>query len=242
MTSYTHEERWDGFGSQYETIINTIVVCFENNMVYKYSPLKTVEHNYENDPNYTVQLENLMNLRENVEMRDDTTQPIKFGEIILKEFERHMDKHCNNDAMKFIKRCFWENKDRDYYKNQKINIAVHIRRENIMDKGQCGKRGTTPNEYFLKIMEQIRQKHLGKDVAFHIYSQGDPSNFKILEGEDVVFHLDEHITTTFVGLVAADELIISPSSFSYTAALLSEGIVYYKPFWVIPKSGWIVCE
>jgi hypothetical protein len=62
-----------------------------------------------------------------------------------------------------------------------------------------------------------------------------------LEKEDVIFHLDEHIITTFIGLVAADELILSPSSFSYVAGLLSDGIVYYKKFWHGKKNAWNLC-
>lgn len=33
----------------------------------------------------------------------------------------------------------------------------------------------------------------------------------------------------------ADILIISPSSLSYVAALISDGEIYYKPFWHKPR-------
>ena len=237
--SYTHESRIDGFGAQYQTIINTIIYCMENNISYLYSPLKNVEHNYENDPDYINKLENLMNLKENVKNRDDTTIEIKFGSTVLIEFEKSIDRYCNSETMKFIKECFWKNKERDFFKNGKMNISVHIRRENNADKGQCGARGTTPNEYYVRIMNEIRAKYNGNQLQFHIYSQGI-EDFKILKREDVEFHLNEEITTTFIGMVAADILVISPSSFSYVAGLLSDGIVYYKPFWHSSRKEWII--
>jgi hypothetical protein len=219
-----------------------MIVCGENNMVYKYSPLVSVEHNYDKDTKYIDKLEDIMNLKANIVGRDDTTRELNYDKEILFHYEKNVDKYCNNETMQFIKRCFWENKDRDHFNNNKINIAVHIRRANHADNGQCGERGTTPNDYYLKLMNRIREKYKESLIQFHIYSQGHQSHFKILEKEDVIFHLDEHITTTFIGLVAADELILSPSSFSYVAGLLSDGIVYYKKFWHGKKNAWNLCK
>jgi hypothetical protein len=157
----------------------------------------------------------------------------------MKYTEANIDLCNENNHMQFIKDCFWENKERNHFKNNKMNIAVHIRRENIADNGQCGYRGTTPNSYYLNIMNEIREKYKDTPLQFHIYSQGVIENFKELEKEDVEFHLDEEITQTFVGLVAADILVLSPSSFSYVAGLLSDGIVYYKPFWHNKKRDWV---
>jgi hypothetical protein len=39
-------------------------------------------------------------------------------------------------------------------------------------------------------------------------------------------------------MVLADILVTGASSFSYTAGLLSEGIVYYIPFWHAPLPHW----
>ena len=126
------------------------------------------------------------------------------------------------------------------FNNNKTNIAVHIRRENIHDKGRAGERITTPNKYYLNVMNNIRNKYNDKkELLFHIYSQGDINNFKILDNNDVIFHLNEDIGKTFTGLVSADILVISPSSFSYTAALISDGEIYYKKFLHKPKSNWI---
>lgn len=240
--SYTHESRIDGFGAQYQTIITTMIYCSKKNLNYLYSELKHVEHNYKNDPHYINSLENIMNIKSNV-MNSGNHNPVELKfKIANKEFEEHIDDYCDSESMHFIKECFWKNKDRDHFKNKKMNISVQIRRENAHDRGNAGLRATTPNGYYLKIMNEIREKYKGNDLLFHIYSQGNITNFKELEKDDVVFHLNEDITSTFVGLVAADILVTSPSSFSYVAALLSDGTIYYKPFWHNPKKTWIVCS
>jgi len=56
-----------------------------------------------------------------------------------------------------------------------------------------------------------------------------------------VFHLNENLFDTFTGLVAAEILVTSRSSFSYSAAILSDGEIYYQPFWHPPGEKWIVC-
>ena len=239
-THYTHQIRTDGFGAQYQCIIMTYVYCMKHKLTYKYSPFVCVAHNYDNDPYYTNKLEELMNLQSNIENNDSTSTVIHFYDMI-NEFEENIDEYCNSEGMQFIKECFWKNKERDHFKNNKINIAVHIRRENVGDMGKAEERATTPNSYYLNIMNEIRTRYMGadKELLFHIYSQGNVENFKELEKEDVEFHLDEYALTSFVGLVAADILVISPSSFSYVAAFLSDGVIYAKPFWHRLKRDWI---
>ena len=152
--------------------------------------------------------------------------------------ENNINSFYNNEHMDFIKDCFWKNKNRNHFNNSKKNIAVQIRRENEHDRGMAGERASTPNSYYLHVMNVIRNNNVDKELLFHIYSQGNLSQFIDLANEDVVFHLNQDISDTFVGMVAADSLVISPSSFSYVAALLSDGEVYYKPFWHNPKEHW----
>ena len=56
--------------------------------------------------------------------------------------------------------------------------------------------------------------------------------------EDTTLHINEDITTTFTGMVASNILITSRSSLSYLAGLLTDGVVYYQPFWHPPKKDW----
>jgi hypothetical protein len=241
---YTSIKSKDGFGAQYQRIIQSYIYCKIHNMNFAYNKLTYVEHNYSNDPKYIHKLENLINLKNNlINVNDDMNcEYLDYGTIIMKFFETNIDYCCDSEHMKFIKECYWQNKDNDFFKNNKFNIAIHIRRENSHDKGLAGQRATTPNSYYLNIMNKIREKYNGKDILFHIYSQGSINNFKDLIDDNVLFYLDHDIIETFEGLVAANVLVTSPSSLSYVAALISDGEIYYKPFWHKPRKNWIICN
>jgi hypothetical protein len=53
-------------------------------------------------------------------------------------------------------------------------------------------------------------------------------------------HLNGDVFECLHSLITADILVMAKSSFSYTAALLSRGIVIYSPFWHAPLQQWIV--
>jgi hypothetical protein len=245
---YTSIKSYDGFGAQYQRVIQTYIYCQIHKLNFVYSPLDFVEHNYANDNEYNKKLEKLMNLKNNIMNLNETmnVEHFDYGSIIMKYFESSIDTCCESTHMQFIKDCFWENKKRDYYQNDKINVAIHIRRENTHDKGQAGERATTPNSYYLNIMNQIREKYKdsnnNKELFFHIYSQGDIIQFQDLVNNDVKFYLNYDICESFIGMVSAEILVTSPSSLSYIAALISDGEIYYKKFWHNPRKNWIKYE
>jgi hypothetical protein len=81
----------------------------------------------------------------------------------------------------------------------------------------------------------------------HIYSQGAAEKFanfigNDIIGKDVVLHLNETNEQTYLGMAAADILITSASSVSYSAAFFSDGDIYYTEFWHKPCSWWNVLE
>lgn len=241
---YTTQPATDGFGAQYQRRIETYIYCKIHNLNFAYDKLNYVEHNYTNDDEFNSKLEIVMNLKNNIINVNNNMncKNINYGEYVIKYFDENIDYCCDSEHMKFIKECYWQNKDRDFFKNNKLNIAIHIRRENSHDKGVAGQRATTPNSYYLNIMNKIREKYNNKDLSFHIYSQGNISSFNDLSNNDVKFYLNNDLVDTFKGLVAANVLVTSPSSLSYVAALISDGEIYYKKFWHNPKKDWIVCN
>ena len=75
------------------------------------------------------------------------------------------------------------------------------------------------------------------------------SDLAIVEvsSEDLLNSLPADQSAAIVGQIAmtdlsAGTLVTSRSSFSYVAALLSEGRVYYFPFWHLPSPRWICVE
>ena len=238
---YTTEKSSDGFGGQYQRIIQAYIYCKFNNLNFVYDKFDKMEHNYENDPEYINNLENTINLKNNIPNLDENIKCERLVNYNVSQiFEKNIDMWCESEHLEFIKKCFWENKNKKHFNNDKFNVSIQIRRENAHDKGLAGPRATTPNMYYLNIMNSIRTKYQDKNLLFHIYSQGKLEDFNVLINHDVYYHLNENIIDTFIGMVAANVLVISPSSFSYIAALISDGEIYYKPFWHNPRKNWII--
>jgi hypothetical protein len=117
-----------------------------------------------------------------------------------------------------------------YFKNDELNVAVHIRVLTSTDTCPDVRRElanfSTPIKlnYYENIFDSIRKLHKDKNVKFHIYSQGKPeffSNFKLLD-KDVVLHIDEHPIISLYHMATSDLLVMANSSLSYVAHLLGK--------------------
>jgi len=241
MPYATNEIQTDGFGAQYQKILMSFMASKVKNLTFHYRPFGVMEHNYNQDHDYIEKKENLINLKKNIpNIRPDISYaPMSFGDNALL-FEANMENLCKSEHMDFIKQCFWENKEKDFFKNGKLNVAVHVRRPNKNDNRTNGT--DTPDNYYLDLINKIKLKYHNKSILFHIYSQGDKNKFKTYESDDTSIHLNEDIENTFTGMVAADILVTSASSFSYVAAFISAGEIWYKNFWHPPHKDWIVCN
>lgn len=67
----TNPERGDGFGSQFQTIIYSVIYAELNNKTYVYTPFKNMEHNYDNDPHFITKKEWLINFLDNFKVNDN---------------------------------------------------------------------------------------------------------------------------------------------------------------------------
>ena len=80
-------------------------------------------------------------------------------------------------------------------------------------------------------------------ITFHVHGQshgGSPGDFDAFRGHPGIrLHMDEPLNKTFTDMATADVLITAPSSFSYAAALISEGAVWAPvPWWHTYPSHW----
>jgi hypothetical protein len=241
---YTVIKYEDGLGAQFQTIIFCILIAESEGNEYAHNEIEKIEHNYDNCPNFVHKIEQLMNIKPNYtvvnELNDDMIIYLT-REDIIKKFEINIDKYLQSNSLKKIKEYFWENKKRDFFKNDKLNIAVHIRRPNCNDNRIYGT--NTSIEFYFNIIRDIKEKYANhkKQLLFHIYSQNELTDYDTFDKNNLQFHLNENLLDTFVGMVAADILITSASSLSYSAAILSDGIIYYHPFWHPPSQSWIRC-
>ena len=173
--------------------------------------------------------------------------------------EKNMDVCMKSRSMNRIKEHYWRNKNKDAERLRLYHItanetstkythhlATHIRRPNCDDTRPNGGEEYT-NEYYIKSLLHIRGNYLKYDannrIQFHIYSQGKLENFTNIYkhpiiGKDVMMHLDDNTEDTFIGMTVADILVTSASSYSYVAAFLCAGDIYYTDFWHKPCSWW----
>ena len=233
----TNEIKNDGFGSQYQNIIWSIIYCELKGYDFYYSPLVFVEHNYDHDPFFIDKLENLMNIKNNFKNMNNNDDIITLdSNEVYNYIQSHFDKLENSNILKIIKNNFLKNKKK-IFTNSCLNIAVHVRRPNHNDNRIEGTQ--TSDEYYLNIMNNIRKTYQNIDLCFHIYSQGKLDSFEKYKDNDVVLHINECVMKTFQSLVEADMLVSSASSFSYIASMLSNGTIYHHKFWHPPFSYWL---
>ena len=120
--------------------------------------------------------------------------------------------------------------DRLFYDSKFLNIAIHIRRGDIVI-GQKNKNSNLllrwqGNEYFIKILGNVLNSiKTDKSIAIYLFSQGKIEDFLEFEQfENLHYCLDVNPIDSFLHMVYADILISSKSSFSYKPALLNKGI------------------
>jgi hypothetical protein len=126
------------------------------------------------------------------------------------------------------------------YEPNKVNVAVHLRRGDVNANNKFRDK-FTDNRYIFDVLSKILEMvaSLGDESSICVYSEGEVEDFKELERLNPKFFLNISPFTTFHNLVCADVLVMSKSTFSYTAALLSKGIVFYESFRHQPQNGWI---
>lgn len=254
---YTVTKRSDGFGAQFQYYIWQLLYTELNGGKFVMPRIDSMEHNYDNDPNYIEKVKNFMNLENRYSSFQAWIHKYQIHYLDTRlgyQFvENNIDYCLNSSIMKNIKSLFWNNKNKNsiYQIEDNIenyyNIAVHIRRPNNHDSrdGDCV---SIPINYYKEKIYEACEKYLftfglkrKKPLRIFIYSQGDKSHFKELlnnEYGEVILKIDEDMFSSFLGLAASDVLIMSPSSFSYIAGFLCDGEIYYYPFWHNPSSQW----
>ncbi|MFQ9563561.1 MAG: alpha-1,2-fucosyltransferase [Faecalibacillus intestinalis] len=139
--------------------------------------------------------------------------------------------------------------DKLIYNENQFNIAIHIRRGDIIQKPYENNPNLTiryqSNDYFINALDTaltyLKDK---KNIKIYLFSQGKREDYpEFSKYENLDFCLDMDSQDSFLHMVYADALITSKSSFSYKPALLNKGIKFCaKNFWHgYPESAdWIM--
>ena len=249
---YTTTPRTDGFGAQFQNIIADILYIYNNtNGTYVFPNIARFEHNYTNESDFTERLVKYMNMRSHFPLPSNVTpREIKYltNTTTYPFVETNLGRLLKGQTMKDVKTMFYEGKTTPF-DSQYYNVAVQIRRFNNVDTRMAG--ADTPHSYYVGLMNHIRTTRTAtatdkRPLRFHIYSQTTSTDTEAVfkqtycGNDDTELHLNGDVLPTFHGMVFADALICSGSSFSYCAAFLSNGVVYYKRFWHRPADFWLI--
>lgn len=230
----------DGFGENFKLLIYSVMFAELHGCKFLYTPFKQMEHNYDMDPEYLAKKERLINFIENFELapEEDDMKPYVLDTFELLRFYQTNIKRCaESKSLDIIKDLFRANKT-DPFDKTYMNVAIHIRRMNkedykrTNDPNACLMGMDVPDDLYLTSMSQVEQISGDRSVRIHIFSQGKPEDFEIYlkHHNNVVLHLNEDLESTFAQMVYADVLLTAPSALSYSAGLLSRGIVFYIEF------------
>lgn len=153
------------------------------------------------------------------------------------QFYRDLNTLIPDLQQKFYSASAREN-DKLVYDSSNFNIAIHVRRGDIMDDP------TNPNlamrylsnDYFEKVLDQVFEKVktiTDKPVHIYFFSQGKAEDYpEFAKYPNFHWCMDMGAMASFLHMVYADLLITSKSSFSYKPALLNRGIkVCPENFW-----------
>ena len=135
------------------------------------------------------------------------------------------------------------------YLKDNFNIAVHVRRGDIMGDPDSPlmKQRFLSNDYFVKVLRAVLDNIApAKPVHIYFFSQGRPEDYPEFAGlPNLHWCLTMGAQESFLHFVFADLLITSKSSFSYKPALLNTGIkVCPRNFWhgYPDAPDWVLCE
>lgn len=125
-------------------------------------------------------------------------------------------------------------------------VAIHIRRGSDIHMNHIsGKEGINRwvlEDWHASIIKNLRSVPGLSDMEIRVYALGTVEDFPLLSTLDVTLKLNGDRDTDLIEMAAARLIVLSPSSFSFTAALVSRSVILGRtPWWHrIPDSGrWV---
>lgn len=246
-TSVTHPSApHDGFGEQVKLVIYTMLFAEMNQLKYVYTPLNSMAHNYNNNPDFVPEKECFLGWLDRFAAAGLVVVPgtPKVNLFDLLHFVvTNIAQLATSPSLALLREWFWAAREETPHRK---NIVLHIRQANAHDRHAASFQ--LPWSIYAEIISHLRRLyggrgHEGATHTIEIVSQGSlPAD--ITDSVDAVY-LDETLETSFLRMVTADILVVGPSAFSYAAALLvwpDKTLVYYIPHCNPPLPNWQVIQ
>jgi hypothetical protein len=119
-----------------------------------------------------------------------------------------------------------------------FRIAVHIRRGDVEPCKYW--RRYLPNSHYLRLIDEYMLLAPNRTITqVTIYSQSHSfESFEVFRERNFTLALDSSLEDVWKGLLTADVVILSKSTFSLAPAYLNKNTVVYTPFWFDGLSHW----
>lgn len=253
-TYITSRMRWDGAGAQIVAVLSNICFAEFTNITYTHTPFIRMTHAPEGmtDEQCAEMWERhldlgtgmpaaneLTNVRrvqvrgpQNIFNRPGTLYELDNCHAFTDRYPEHWMR-----TLEHMKRERWPAPPKR--KNRMLTVAAHARRGDVPPSERL--RYTT-NEQLFRALSSIRDALLEKQIScdLHVYSEGAEHDFASLKKLPVTLHLNGDQIRDWENLRAADILIVSRSAYSFSAALLSDGIILCPRFWHEPLPDWML--
>ena len=142
-----------------------------------------------------------------------------------------------NTLIKVLEKYFYE-----YYKDNEMNIAIHIRRYDIPNSTETTR--WVIDEDYINVKTKLSKMY--PNANFHIYCWKDKCEYmKLNDNVKCTFHISDDgkdMLDTFNAFVHADILVIGASSLSIGAAFFNKNIIITPSdikrqwaFWKVPR-------
>ena len=230
----------DGAGSQAQAAMSALCFAKAHGLPYIHRPFHSIEHAETDMPAWIAAWETYFNLGAFERQLSAETAPIvpldrlplvaRNAPVIVAA--EHYLRYCNRDGqawervLPLLRAKFWENKQRQRTPGE-IRLAIHMRRGDVSSANKKVANNFTPNATFVNTLTRLKAVLGDRAPALRVevFSQGDPATFADLAALGAQLRLDEPALDTHRALVESDILVLSKGAYSYTAAVLHEGLV-----------------
>lgn len=234
--TYVTVSRSDGFGAHLHAQVSCVLEAkMIPNLTYAHTPFETLEHI--KSPAGSDRIREIEAFT-NVGYNEIHISQVPADEIVDSRLHCHDFTEENLHLYEVFKgellRKFAANK-RVVHTGRKVpgyggftvEVHVHIRRGDV-DSGIRFTSTDTFHDMLSGIKKGLKVHDINMDV--HVHSEGSKAQFtRLVNDFDAVLHLDEDVLQTWYALMSSHVLLVSKSSFSYSAGLYNEGIVVYHP-------------
>ena len=226
----TIKGRDDGFGAQYQAIMSGIALAHFKQCHYYHTPFVGIHHVHGEEN--IQKMNHFIGIQNEIPYNEEIHGTM---EVVMEFADAHY--HCPHPSIYYTNSVLQQ--IRNWYHSTKkpivtIDIAIHIRRGDV--HSQWVER-YTDNAIYIQLIQLLQTKYPQYKIT--IVSEGCLDDFKDFHLSDDCFLLNGDITIAFHTMVSSKILIMSKSSFSYTAALLNPNQIYYMNFWHKPLDHWL---